>query len=193
MFLRSLQSGALQFALFAVIGLPILLPVDATYENTSATELERLTMSSVANSYGRMWAHVGVFAACSFIAVGLIFRDLQHFVAIRARYMRESLAGAASFKASAVMVTGLSCFGDDKAALQDVFGGQPGGIRGIYPCIDHKDIVDAVAERDEHRFNGLAQHDVDWRGIGFKKGPTRLYASLLRAAIVVIIILWIVP
>ncbi|KAJ2808091.1 phosphate metabolism protein 7 [Coemansia helicoidea] len=65
MFLRSLQSGALQFALFAVIGLPILLPVDATYENTSATELERLTMSSVANSYGRMWAHVGVFAACS--------------------------------------------------------------------------------------------------------------------------------
>ncbi|KAJ1735591.1 phosphate metabolism protein 7 [Coemansia biformis] len=147
MFLHSLQSCAIQFALFAAIALPVLLPVDATYKNTTTKDLEKLTMSSVTNSDARMWAHIAAFVLFS---LGIIYLDLQHFVGIRTRYMQDAMRNATSLQANSVMVTGLSHQADSKEALRDAFGDQFGDIQGICPCVDHRDLVKAVGKRNTH-------------------------------------------
>ncbi|KAJ2782566.1 phosphate metabolism protein 7 [Coemansia javaensis] len=312
-FLRSLQSGAFQFAVFATIALPMLLPVDATFDGPGK-ELDKLTMSNVTRSDSRMWVHVTAFALFSLITIGVISLDTRHFARIRMRYMQEAvLRDAAPFKAKAIVVMGLTGRESDREGLLQVFGGLPGGVEGVYPCLSHQGAEKAAKERDTHirmleiavcrlvsslcyrkqrvrpmvelvfsravrklfpgasrsdgwrelaaldqlkhhcarivqhnqeirafratprehagqtcaafvvfntpqaaqdavalatrrrwygrrtcrdfnrRFNGLDPSDVDWRGVGIKRGPVRLYSVLRRATIVIIILLWGVP
>ncbi|KAG0279166.1 hypothetical protein BGZ95_002080 [Linnemannia exigua] len=173
MYLRYLRMSAILFSAFALVGVPILVPLNAiggvdsrppppgqqiAAENKGS--LTKLAIGNIADSW-RLWFHLAltvIFSGklCSFLVsvsslgstIYMLWKEMQEYTRRRHAYLLSEKHGRTP-QSTTILVTAIPKGLNTEKALFEIFNRFPGGVRSIWLNKNPSELIKLCQERDE--------------------------------------------
>ncbi|KAJ1649339.1 phosphate metabolism protein 7 [Dispira simplex] len=147
MFLYFMRSTLKLFAVFTILGVGVLVPVNIHGGGTQQGLLT-LAIGNVKSGSDLLWIHMVFTILFVLIVFYTILQSVQVYIALRHRCLL-SPAHQASAQASTLLITDIPRGECTKSALTRVFSAFPGGVKDIYLPRRVVALEDLVEERDK--------------------------------------------
>ncbi|KAF8937291.1 hypothetical protein BGZ47_009105 [Haplosporangium gracile] len=144
MFLDFLNKSFFLFLGFAILAIPILIPLNA-FQQLSLVGLNQFTMGNVADQK-RLWGHLilTVLFCLATLAMGIF--GVKRYIARRQHYLLRP-HHAQSLQATTILVCGIPIGDETLQSLHSIFSVFPGGVKRIWPAYSAADLQKDVLKR----------------------------------------------
>ncbi|KAG9062547.1 hypothetical protein KI688_005462 [Linnemannia hyalina] len=144
MFLDFLNKSFFLFMGFAILAIPILIPLNA-YQQLSLYGLNQLTIGNVADQ-NRLWGHLILTVLFSVATLAMGIFGVKHYITRRQHYLLKP-HHAHSLKATTILVCGIPIGDETLQSLHSIFSVFPGGVKRIWPAYSAADLQKDVLKR----------------------------------------------
>ncbi|ORX51724.1 DUF221-domain-containing protein [Hesseltinella vesiculosa] len=153
MILRFLRMGLVVFVSFALVGIPVMFPLNIIGQLDSPG-LNKLTIGNVQDAK-RLWAHLVLSVLFTIGLIYYTFRETRHYLVLRREYlMSEEYKN--SVMARTIFIPSIPKDANSVESLKRIFDKFSGGVKYVWLNRDLQDLPDKVDERQQN-VNGLEQ------------------------------------
>ncbi|KAF9325965.1 hypothetical protein BG006_010570 [Podila minutissima] len=144
MFLDFLNKSFYLFFAFALLAIPILIPLNA-YHQLSLAGLNQFSIANVADT-PRLWGHLVLTVLFCVATLTLCMWSVRTYISRRQRYLMSE-HHAQSLQATTVLVCGIQPGEANIQSLNRIFGVLPGGVRRIWLAYEAKQLQKDCTKR----------------------------------------------
>ncbi|KAG0320156.1 hypothetical protein BG000_003682 [Podila horticola] len=144
MFLDFLNKSFYLFLAFAVLAIPILIPLNA-YHQLSLGGMNQFSIANVVDQT-RLWGHLILTVLFCVATLILCIRSVRTYISRRQHYLMSE-HHAQSLQATTVMICGLLPGEDNIQSLNRIFSVLPGGVRRIWLAYEAKQLQKDCTKR----------------------------------------------
>ncbi|KAG0231827.1 hypothetical protein B0O80DRAFT_501893 [Mortierella sp. GBAus27b] len=144
MFLEFLNKSLYLFSGFAILSLPVLIPLNVTNQ-LNLEGLNQLTIANIATQQ-RLWAHLVLTVLFCAATIALGIYCIRQYIIRRQNYLMSE-QHAQSLQATTILVCGIPRGEDNLQELYHIFGAFPGGVKRIWLAYAAPDLEKEVANR----------------------------------------------
>ncbi|KAF8940769.1 hypothetical protein EDD21DRAFT_387996 [Dissophora ornata] len=144
MFIEFLGTSFFLFIGFAILGIPILIPLNSSNQ-LNLVGLNQFTIANIEDQ-NRLWAHLVLTVIFCAATVALGMYSIRQYIIRRQNYLMSN-RHAASLQATTILVCGIPKGEDNVQSLYDVFGAFPGGVKRIWLAYAAPDLQKDIVKR----------------------------------------------